>query len=585
MLALISLDRDVRGARAAGITVNSLGDGGSGDGQCTLREAIMNANANAALESDCASGVGADVVTSSVSGTITLASSLPAITDPAGLSVDATGQSVVVRGGTAGEHQWVVSSGATLFLTGLTLDVVTPWVPLGPGVPKGIRNEGGTLSVIRSTLQNFVSPIVNEPGGTLTVVESTVRRGISGGLANRGTATILRSTFTGNSAGQPCHSFCGAFGSGGGIGNSGLLLVANSTISGNFAGQISGHGGGVWNTTLGVLTLMNSTVTNNVVNDRLPGTSLGGGIYTEGSATLINSLLAGNTGGVAPDCSGAITATGPNLIGSNAGCNVTGIRPIAGSPVLGPLADNGGPTQTHELLGGLAVDAGNDAICATGPVNGVDQRGVVRPNGPHCDLGSFEAQIASGTPFTSGDFETGGTGWTFTGLLDGIARVETEGACFGANNTIGITFAGTQALNVRSSPGAPHGSTGIATASPFTLGSALRFRALVENDDAAPAPYPVSLELRLLDNDGGVLGGYPVEPRILTTSPGTSADGCLVGDLRNGDWSSHIVDTPKLAGMTARLEFRQHTNVPGKGFFALIDDVTVVPSPPSPLLR
>ena len=69
-----------------------------------------------------------------------------------------------------------------------------------------------------------------------------------------------------------------------------------------------------------------------------------------------------------------------------------------------------------------------------------------------------------------------------------IARVETEGSCFGANNTIGITFNGSRALNVRSSPSAPLDSTGSATPSPFTMGTALSFRALVEYDDAIPAP-------------------------------------------------------------------------------------------------
>jgi hypothetical protein len=56
------------------------------------------------------------------------------------------------------------------------------------------------------------------------------------------------------------------------------------------------------------------------------------------------------------------------------------------NPELGPLANNGGPTQTLALLsGGPAIDAGSDMACPP-----IDQRGISRPQGPHCDIGAFE---------------------------------------------------------------------------------------------------------------------------------------------------------------------------------------------------
>jgi hypothetical protein len=59
-------------------------------------------------------------------------------------------------------------------------------------------------------------------------------------------------------------------------------------------------------------------------------------------------------------------------------------------PLLGPLADNGGPTLTHALLpGSPAIDAGNPAIPNPPPA---DQRGFARIYGPAIDIGSFEAQ-------------------------------------------------------------------------------------------------------------------------------------------------------------------------------------------------
>ena len=63
-----------------------------------------------------------------------------------------------------------------------------------------------------------------------------------------------------------------------------------------------------------------------------------------------------------------------------------GTPTISADPKLGALADNGGPTWTFGLLpGSPAIDAGEDATCET-----VDQRGITRPQGPHCDIGAFE---------------------------------------------------------------------------------------------------------------------------------------------------------------------------------------------------
>lgn len=73
-------------------------------------------------------------------------------------------------------------------------------------------------------------------------------------------------------------------------------------------------------------------------------------------------------------------------------------------PNLGPLADNGGPTQTMALVApSPALNTGSNAVCAAaiGAPNygagGLDQRGVQRPQGPACDLGAFELP-ADSTP-------------------------------------------------------------------------------------------------------------------------------------------------------------------------------------------
>jgi len=58
------------------------------------------------------------------------------------------------------------------------------------------------------------------------------------------------------------------------------------------------------------------------------------------------------------------------------------------------LADNGGATQTHALVtDSPAIDAGDNALCSDDAINSFDQRGVSRPQGSACDIGSFEVIV------------------------------------------------------------------------------------------------------------------------------------------------------------------------------------------------
>jgi hypothetical protein len=119
----------------------------------------------------------------------------------------------------------------------------------------------------------------------------------------------------------------------------------------------------------------------------------GGGLYNSGTATLTNTIIAGNTAASGPDVftSAPVTSLGYNLIGATDGSSGwiasdlmgTNVQPL--DPVLGPLANYGGPTQTMILLpGSPAIDAG---ISGTG-IPTTDQRGVSRVNG--VDIGAYE---------------------------------------------------------------------------------------------------------------------------------------------------------------------------------------------------
>ena len=204
------------------------------------------------------------------------------------------------------------------------------------------------------------------------IVETTIRenRFPSGvGIANAGTVRVYRSTISGNTATNW---------SGNSISSHGRMTLQNSTISSN-------HGPGTISN-FGHLELIHTTVANN------DGTGLSNG--GRGSLLMRNSLIA-NNGGL--DCWIILNdATTVSLEGTNLDSDQSCLRAATSDRseieiLLGPLADNGGPTMTHALLfGSLAVDAAWDECIET------DQRGVARPVGATCDVGAFELEILTG---------------------------------------------------------------------------------------------------------------------------------------------------------------------------------------------
>lgn len=192
-----------------------------------------------------------------------------------------------------------------------------------------------------------------------------------------------------------------------------IVTVANTTISHNHADSLSGGGilvqGALEFDTTDVR-LINSTVASNTAP------SAGGIAKLDGLITLTNTLVAGNSNGdcqwdASPGLPNRVVSGGNNL-DSDGSCLPVGVRQPSDIPTgnanLGPLDDNGGPTVSHVLLtGSQAIDAGNDAVCAVAPVNGVDQRGVLRPQGAHCDMGAYERPdaVACGYPVLTANDE------------------------------------------------------------------------------------------------------------------------------------------------------------------------------------
>jgi hypothetical protein len=370
------------------LQVTNTNDSGTG----SVREAITDANGLP----------GRDVIAFApgVTGTINLQSELPALTGY--LEIDGPGLAqLTVRRNTGGNYRiFTIETGAKAKISGLT--ITNGSSDLGGGV----RNSGELL-LERVALRS----------------NSATAQG--GGAYNEGTLTIKSSTVSGNSA----------QGDSGGIASNnilsaGSLTVLDSTISGN---DSTGGPAGV-NQQGGFLTMRGSTVTGNVASAQDDPYGAGGvGVYA-GDGLIADSTIAGNTHGAdgaanlvplsvavqstiianplggGPDClprpapdvwpadAPLVTSQGFNLESADT-CGLSAPSDQTDKdPQLGPLADNGGPTQTMALpVSSPAVDAGSST---SGPN---DQRGFARtvdqpgtpnaPGGNASDIGAFELQV------------------------------------------------------------------------------------------------------------------------------------------------------------------------------------------------
>jgi hypothetical protein len=345
-------------------TVDHLADDLVGDGlNGSLRYCISNA----------ADG---DDIQFGVTGTINLAGALPDLTRS--VSIQGPGaNNLTVRRDTGGVYSiFTVASGTTASISGLT--VTHGSVPFND-VGGGIANFG-TLTVTDCTVtSNFTS---YTPGGgifnagLLTVTDSTVSGNYPSGIVNRGTLTVTGSTLSGNVSGY-----------GGGIVNTGTGTVTNSTISGNYAGGHDNPGGG------GIANFGTLTVTDSTISDNRALMASGGGILQSGGTiSLRDTIIAGNQAipGYGPDVYGLVNSEGYNLIGNTQGGS--GFDPsdlLNVNAMLGPLQDNGGPTQTMALLAGSpALNAGDPAQLGV-----ADQRGVARSGG--VNIGAYQASASA----------------------------------------------------------------------------------------------------------------------------------------------------------------------------------------------
>jgi len=399
------------------------------DTDCTLREAIQDANN---------SGGTADTIGFSVTGTINLVAPLPPISDSLAISGPGADKLTVQRSTASNTPSFSVfniTTTGTVTVSNLTIRN-GGFVLRGGGID---HENGGTLTISNCVFDGNggdEGAAINSAGiltvtdcvftandsatggaidnvGTATVTNCTMTGNSGGGFGggaifNSGTITIRKSTLAGNSA-------RGSESNGGGILNGGTLNLGNSTISGNDA---SSDGGGIYHSGSGTANVSNCTIAGNFA-------SVGGGLVSVNSTGAFNvksSIIALNTAASATnpqDVYGMFTSQGFNLIGKTDGSSgftaatdLTGTVASPLDPKLGPLRDNGGPTDTMALLSGSpAIDKGTsdglDGKLIT------DQRGVgyartinkgIANAADGTDIGAFElgAQIKAVSRKTHG---------------------------------------------------------------------------------------------------------------------------------------------------------------------------------------
>jgi CSLREA domain-containing protein len=252
---------------------------------------------------------------------------------------------------------------------------------------------GGAAAIPAGRRLNLRGVVVSD---NRTLLDSGGVTAHGGAFEVRGVLDLVDSLLTRNiSTGYPWGDRSGA---GGAIStrNGGVTTITNSTIAGNTtegsgAGG-SGRGGGIYTEAGGTTAIVNSTLAGNRASSLSGADARGGNIYSAGTTTLRNTILAsGDAAQSTENCAGGgESSLGYNLADTTE-CALGGATDREGlSPGLGALADNGGPTDT------MAIASSSPAFDAA-PVPGcpaTDQRGVTRPQGAGCDIGAFELGVA-----------------------------------------------------------------------------------------------------------------------------------------------------------------------------------------------
>lgn len=275
------------------------------------------------------------------------------------------GPTVTITDSSFANNQAITGGGAIYVLAHSTVTINTTSLTAnscsGGGSEGGAINNQGTLNLTN-----------------VAVSENAIKAfGAGGGIRNSGNATLVDVTVSGNHVDRG--------GTGGGIHNSQTCTLTNVTVSGNLVPdnypQWGGIGGGIYSS-FGPLNLTNVTMSGNFAGHS-PGSSAGGMfISSNTNATLKNTIIQRGADGA--NCVGTVSGSG-NL-SDDFSCGFGAGRDGVTNLNLGPLAYNGGFTQTHlPGPGSVAIDNG---VTANAPE--LDQRSFFRIDNV-ADVGAVEA--------------------------------------------------------------------------------------------------------------------------------------------------------------------------------------------------
>jgi adhesin/invasin len=329
-----------------------------------------------------------------------------------GKSATASGGAIVVNSGAAltvqdctfSDNSAPAAAGGAIWVFGSTLNIQNSTfdgnTAIGGGAV-GVFSFGGqgSATIQGSTFQDNQSTggaSVDNSGGAIVTLSAPVTidtstftgnqatgagnggGAISGSGGASGAITVDRSTFTANTGAK-----------GGAFQNLNALTVRNSTLTGNGAGA----GGGIYTTSAftggaHTVTLQNDTISDNTIS------TTGGGIYNDpaspATVTIANSIVSDLSGSA---CGGdPVTDGGYNLQANETSCGFADHN-VSSDPLLGSLANNGGPTQTRALgAGSPAIGAGSGTVCQSAGIGNRDQRGHKRYADLRgsCDIGAYD---------------------------------------------------------------------------------------------------------------------------------------------------------------------------------------------------